>query len=263
MENRNRKWAFLWAHSFSSLSGFIRTFFSHPFFSLRLLKARLFFFFTRGFNGPLETPDKFVISSIEELISYWGLFIEGECGMAEWKEALAREPQPLILDVGANAGLFSHLIWHFRPDAELIAFEPLPKMAEKIAHWGKEKKAKLTLYNKAVSDCCGTATFYASAENDTCASLKPEGFKEIKLQVPLVTLDSVIPKKAIFLIKIDVEGCECDVLKGGKDTITRTRFLITEAHSAEALGEIKGLLGSDWESKQIGASDYLFTRGSC
>lgn len=262
MAIHSNKWAFLWEHTFSSVVGFSRILISHPFFSIKLLTTRFAFFFTRKLQKPLVTPDKFLIESTEELVSYWGLFIEGECGTGEWKSALQRESQPLVLDVGANAGLFTHLIWHFKPNAEFIVFEPLPKMAEKIAKWGKDNKAKLTLYNKAVSDRCGTAVFYASAENDTSASLKPEGVKTSQLQVPVVILDSVIPKQPVFLMKIDVEGCECEVLAGGRETVSRTRFLVIEAHTKEALAKIQGQLGTDWSSKQIGASDYLFTRNS-
>ena len=235
---------------------------SRPLFALRLLRARATFFFKREFKTSLETPDKFVIESTEELVSYWSLFIERECGTKEWKEALAQEPQPVVLDVGANAGLFSHLIWNLRREAEIIIFEPLPKMAGKIANWGKRTGAKIALHNKAVSDHCGTATFYASAENDPTASLKPEGAKSLKLDVPIVTLDSIIPERPIFLVKIDVEGCECEVLAGGKGTINRARFLIIEAHTKEALAKIQRHLGDGWYGKKVGASDYFFTRES-
>ena len=140
------------------------------------------FFLTRKLQKPLATPDGYLIESTEELVSYWGLFIEGECGTSEWKSDLKRESRPLVLDVGANAGLFSHLIWHLRPDAEFMVFEPLPKMGEKIAKWGKANKANLTLYNQAVSDHCGTAIFYTSADNDTTASLKPRAATSAALQ---------------------------------------------------------------------------------
>jgi FkbM family methyltransferase len=74
--------------------------------------------------------------------------------------------------VGANAGLFTHLIWTLKPDAEIIAFEPLPKMAAKIKAWQARTGARLTIHNQAVSDHCDTAPFYAMADNDTGASLK-------------------------------------------------------------------------------------------
>ena len=260
MTNNFNKWASLRTHASSSVQGFLKELFLHPIFAFRLIKRRAEFFVSRKFKSPFITPDQFLIESASELVSYWSFFIEGESRTNEWEKALAKEPRPLVLDVGANAGLFSHLIWRLRPDVELVVFEPLPKMAEKIANWGERNGAKLTLYNKAASDHCGTATFYASAENDPTASLKPEGKKQIALEVPVVTLDSLVPEQPIFLIKIDVEGCECEVLAGAKSVLDRARFLIIEAHTEEALAKIKDALGPQWNSRQVGASDYLFAR---
>ena len=134
-------------------------------------------------------------------------------------------------------------------------------MARKISEWKTRTKANLTLHQLGVSDRSGTATFYASEEDDPTASLRPEGPKSIKLEIPVVTLDSVVPQKPILLIKVDVEGCECEVLAGAKQTIDRTRFIILEAHTPEALKKIESQLGTAWRSRRVGASDFLFSRG--
>ena len=227
---------------------------------MRLLTARAGYFFTRRLSRPISTPDGFVIESDHQLVSYWSLFVERECWAREWIEALRVEPAPLILDVGANAGLFTHLMWTQRPDAEFIAFEPLPRMAAKIIGWRNRSGAKLTLHQKGVSDNEGTATFYASEEGDPTASLRPEGPKSMKLTIPVVTLDSVVPDRPILLMKVDVEGCECEVLAGGSRTVERTRYIILEAHTPEALAKIQNQLGPHWSAKQVGASDFLFKR---
>jgi FkbM family methyltransferase len=260
MGRHEYKWAYALEHALPAIAGWLRMLFKKPVWALRLLRARRSFFFTRQLARPLTTPDQFVIESGHQLVSYWSLFIERECWAREWLEALAREPSPLILDVGANAGLFTHLIWTKKHDAELIAFEPLPRMARKITEWKARTGAKLTLHQKGVSDRCGTATFYASEEGDPTASLKPERPKALNLTIPIVTLDSVIPEGPILLMKVDVEGCECEVLAGGKQTVARTRFLIIEAHTQDALEMIQRQLGTGWRSRRVGASDFLFSR---
>ena len=169
MGRHEYKWAYAFEHARPAIAGWFRMLFTKPAWALRLLSARGTFVFTRQLTRPLATPDQFVIESGHQLVSYWSLFIERECWAREWLEALAQEPSPLILDVGANAGLFTHLIWTKRPDAEFIAFEPLPRMARKITEWKTRTGAKLTLNQKAVSDRCGTATFYASEEGDPTA----------------------------------------------------------------------------------------------
>jgi 2-O-methyltransferase len=254
------KWKFAALHAPRIIKGLI--FFDQPAWVLKLFLIRCRYFFTRRFSGPITTPDGFFLETENELISYWSFFVERECWASEWAEALKEEPGATVIDVGANAGLFTHWIWTLQPKTDFILFEPLPKMAKKIERWQNRTGASARLYNTAVSDRCGTAVFFASAENDTSASLKPEGIKSTQLQVSVVTLDSIVPKQSIFLVKIDVEGCECDVLAGGKKTLSRTRFLVIEAHSKEALAKIQDQLGSNWNCKQIGASDYFFTRNS-
>lgn len=259
MGRHEYKWAYAVEHAVPSLAGWLRLLLSKPGWAIRLLRARTAFFFTGKLSGPIPTPDHFVIESGHQLVSYWSLFIERECWATEWTEALRREPSPLVLDVGANAGLFTHLIWTKKSDAVFIAFEPLPRMARKINDWKAKTGARLTLHEKAVSDHCGTATFHASEAGDPTASLKPDSPKALTLTIPLVTLDSVIPERPVLLMKIDVEGCECEVLAGGKQTINRTRFLIVEAHNRDALEKIQSQLGTGWRAKRVGASDFLFT----
>ena len=260
MGRHEYKWAYALEHALPALGGWLRVLFTKPVWAFRLLTARAGFFFSRQFRHPIATPDRFVIESGHQLVSYWSLFIERECWAGEWTEALAQEPAPMILDIGANAGLFTHLVWTRRADAEFIAFEPLPRMAGKIADWKARTGANLTLYQKGVSDHCGTASFYASEEGDPTASLKPEGPKALKLTIPLVTLDSVVTASPVFLMKVDVEGCECEVLAGGKQTLERTRFIILEAHTPDALEKIQKQLGTAWHAKRVGASDFLFSR---
>jgi FkbM family methyltransferase len=262
MGRHEYKWAYAAEHALPALGGWLRMFFKKPGWAIALLKARADFFRTRQFSRPLQTPDGFVIESGHQLVSYWSLFIERECWARKWTLALREGAPPLILDVGANAGVFTHLVWTMRQDAELIAFEPQAGMARKISEWKTRTGAKLILHQTGVSDHEGMASFYASEEGDPTASLKPEGPKSIKLSIPLTTLDAAIPPRPILLIKVDVEGCECEVLAGARQTIKQARFLIIEAHTPHALKNIQMELGPEWHSKRVGASDFLFARVS-
>jgi FkbM family methyltransferase len=255
------KWAQARQHFFRNLIGFPAYFWAHPKFALQLFAIRAQYFSTRRLQKPILTPDQFLIESPEELVSYWSFFVEKETLACECIQALISEPDPTVIDIGANAGLFTHRVWTLNPKTRFIVFEPLPKMAEKIARWGKTTGADLTLYNKAVADRVGTFAFYASADNDTAASLiKPEGTKKNKLDVPVVTLDSVITDEKILLVKIDAEGVECEALSGARQILERTRFLIVEAHTKTDLERLKAHLTSKWQCGRIGAGDYLFKR---
>lgn len=256
------KWQFAVQHAAPSVQGITRTLLQNPGFGITLLRARAEYFRNRRLKHSIATPDGFVIETPNELISYWSFFIEREGWAKEWIESLKSEAKPRVLDVGANAGLFSHLVWYMNPRVQLSVFEPLPKMAAKIRDWQAKTQAQLTLHQAAVSDRSGTAQFYISSENDTTASLRDTGEKKTNITVPVITLDSVAPTDPIFLIKIDVEGCEREALAGGAKTVARARFLLMEAHTPEALRIICQQLGDGWRHRRVGASDYLFIRAS-
>jgi FkbM family methyltransferase len=225
------------------------------------LVVRARYFFTRKLKCEIRTPDGFLIQTPCELISYWSFFVEHECWSSDWDEELQREVQPLILDVGANAGLFTHWIWTKNRKAEFIVFEPLPLMAAKIRAWGAQTGARISLNQVAVSDHCGEAKFYTDADNDTGASLRNDRYRKNEFVVPVLTLDSAVSQRSVFLIKIDVEGCETEVLRGATRTLKNARFLLIEAHTSEALARICNILpASQWVCQRVGSSDYLFRR---
>jgi len=254
------KWKHVALHFGGSLTGFIRLLIGHPGFALKLLAARFYFFRNRQLKEPLETPDGYRIETANELLSYWSLRVERECFRGSWTESLKKEKSPFVIDVGANAGVFTHLLWALKPTSEIFAFEPLPLMNKKIRAWNERTKANLTLFQRAVSDKCGTATFCADSDNDTNASLELTDDKRNGFTVETVTLDSALPDRPIFLIKIDVEGFEPQVLDGAKKAIQNARFLLIEAHTKEAHDKLAQKLGPDWLSERVGTSDYFFHR---
>lgn len=237
-----------------------RTVASHPGFGLRILAARARYFVTRRFTGPLATPDGYLIESAAELISYWSFFVEREGWDDAWIRPLRESSQPEVLDIGANAGLFTHLIWVLNPNAKITVFEPLPKMATKISAWRMRTGANAVVHNMAVSNESGTATFYIASDHDTSASLKSPGASHSPITVQVTTLDERVAARDILLAKIDVEGVEPEVLAGGAGVLGRTSFLLAEAHTPEALQAIQHKLGSSWATRRVGECDYLFAR---
>ena len=254
------KWRFVLLHAWPSLIGLGREMLHHPAFALRLFYFRLRFFLKRRMDQALKTPSGFVLETSNELISYWSFFIEREGYDRSWVTALTSEMRPVIVDVGANAGLFTHMIWTLNPNSQITVFEPLPRMASKIAAWRKKTGASVAIHNAAVSSQSGEASFFVSADNDTTASLRNDGSKTQVVSVPVVTLDSTITEGAILLMKIDVEGFEIEVLKGARKTLENTRFLLVEAHTQEDVDLLQGTLGARWAGKKVGASDILYRR---
>ena len=95
----------------------------------------------------------------------------------------------------------------------------------------------------ALSDKQGYADLYVETINPiaTGASLYKENTdwygegKYKTITVPTKTLDSCnyFNNEPIDLIKIDVQGAELDILKGGKKTIQNTRYVLAEVSLVE------------------------------
>ncbi|SPE50307.1 hypothetical protein SBV1_110027 [Verrucomicrobia bacterium] len=247
-------------HSLSSLLGLGRLVLKHPAFAARLLIRRLHYFRTRQFEGSLLTPELCLIETPDMLISYWCIFVERELFSAQWARPLQQAQRPVIVDVGANAGIFSLFAHTVNPKAKIIAFEPLPAMQERLRALKERTGMDFEWHQQAASDHIGEAVFESPHGYDGISRVctgQPTGQT---FRVETTTLDTMLAGRDIDLIKIDVEGFECQVLAGAKRTIERTRFLIVEAQSAQQIEKVTEAVGPGWARSILGPSDVMFYR---
>lgn len=135
------------------------------------------------------------------------------------------KPGMQLIDIGAHIGLFSATASQLTgPSGKIICFEPTPGTFEVLSKTLRLNKcANVTAVQAAVSAAEGEATFYVSAtaacNSNSLVKNKTEG-ELTPYPVKLVTIDSIVATYAIkpSLIKIDAEGAEYDVLKGGLQT---------------------------------------------
>jgi FkbM family methyltransferase len=145
-----------------------------------------------------------------------------------------------ILDIGAHIGLFSACSSQLAGSTgKIICFEPTPgtysilKNTLRLNHC-----ANVIARQAAVSDKEGTATFYVSHTagcNSNSLVKNKSGNQLSAYDVQLVTIDSIVAEYGIHpaLIKIDAEGAELDVLKGGIKTFKNIKpVLILGLHPA-------------------------------
>jgi FkbM family methyltransferase len=146
----------------------------------------------------------------------------------------------VILDIGANTGVFSLLAAHRKPDATIIAVEPIDVNFSVLQRNIKINNADIKTEKVALSDTNGTATMYMlkdrlnymTSVNDNRYQLHPEISGEhevIPITVPLKTYEYLEQKysiQKINLIKIDVEGHEFRVLNAMADQIKKDRPVI-------------------------------------
>jgi len=251
---------FVLSHAIPSACGWLRTFFRWPWFALKLLTARTCYFLTRRLPYEIVDPLGFPIDSDRVLISYWAMIIERKIRNVRWSRPFATMKNPVAIDVGANAGVFSHLLRIVNPSSVIHAYEPLPDMTERLKGIVLTQDGESSVVSAAVGSIEGTATLFASRPDDTHASLVASNEKQNALEVPVVTLDASLPDCNIALLKIDTEHFEIEVLKGAHDTLRRCQFLILEIHLEQELAEIVQLLGPGWKETRITEADFLFVR---
>lgn len=131
------------------------------------------------------------------------------------------------IDVGCHKGEILNDFIRFAPKGKHFAFEPIPYMSENL----KTKfKNKAEIFPFALSNKKGESSFqivknapaYSGIRNRRYSDIKNPEIEEIKVE--LNKLDDIIPDTIkIDLIKIDVEGGEFDVIRGGIELIKRDR----------------------------------------
>jgi FkbM family methyltransferase len=148
----------------------------------------------------------------------------------------------LIIDVGGADGTTAALFLDLLPGSDIIIFEPLQENINQIKSRFQLNK-RVTLIEKAAGSVESTATIY-HAERITSSSLFPlhqektdSIFSNIlnekgSSQIPVTTIDAVVkPNAEIGIVKLDVQGYELEVLKGGTRSLGKTAFVVTEVNN--------------------------------
>ena len=158
------------------------------------------------------------------------------------RRALSGVDRPIVLDIGANTGQSALQFFQVCPKAEVHSFEPSPEaFGEMIA---KVHGPGFHAHNLAIGECDGVVAFHQFAQSQTASCLGPaHGVAEYapylvertgSVEVPVRRLDTILPTLGIHgvidYMKIDVQGYEDRVLRGGANALRRTRYVMVEAN---------------------------------
>lgn len=135
-----------------------------------------------------------------------------------------------LLDVGAHLGAFSRAFKEAFPACVPTLLEPNPHCGEELARTGFE------VHMVAASDVEGEGELFLTREwlQSTGSSLYRENtsfFRDetvIKQKIRKVRIDDLFRGRQFDFVKIDTQGSELDVLRGGSDVLRRAHYILVE-----------------------------------
>jgi len=152
-------------------------------------------------------------------------------------------PIRTIIDVGANEGQFAKEILKVFPGAHLYCFEPLPEAFKKLNQWAEKQKGRISAFNYALGDQDGVFEIFNHLHHSPSSSLLkttevcerhyPFTKEQVSVQVKVTTLDNWIdslsaPLSHDILVKLDVQGYEDKVIRGGKKILSVAKACLVE-----------------------------------
>ncbi len=149
---------------------------------------------------------------------------------------------PTILDVGAADGTTPALFLRQLPSATVYAFEPLPENLEAMRK-KFSSDGRVRIFDKALGSKAGEETIHV-AQRITSSSLLPINQKHAQgnanagpletgsLRIQVSTLDALFPDRPLIgILKMDVQGYEREVLRGGAKLLADVAIVVTEVNN--------------------------------
>lgn len=148
-----------------------------------------------------------------------------------------------IIDVGANQGQFARMMSDFFPRAELYCFEPLEEPFRQLSAWAQAQNSRVHCFQLALGEHEGememhlheqhTPSSSLLAATDTCRRLYPQTQAERMTHIQVSTLDQALEDTLDYmaqeiLLKLDVQGFEDRVLRGGTRVLSQCQAVVLE-----------------------------------
>lgn len=153
----------------------------------------------------------------------------------------APAPGDLVMDIGANVGVFTALC--LLNGAKVVAFEPHPEAFKILTDTVKrtEKQYRAVLYPCAIWKCEGTISYKpgkteaGSHPDMTWDSYNGSVFDSSGTELPCLSLVRALCDQEWDCVKMDIEGAEFEVLFAcPEESLRKIKYLTLELHNGWA-----------------------------
>lgn len=184
----------------------------------------------------VQSRHGWILANLNDIYMGVAIATYGECNELELAILLALARYPgLVVEVGANMGIHTVPLAQVLQEEgrQLVAFEPQPIVFQQLcANVALSGLINVTAWPFACGEVQGVVTFprpnYLKPGNFggiPMSIFAPNG-TDPNVQAPCIKLDDMLQYERVGLLKIDVEGFELHVLKGGGALIKRSRPLL-------------------------------------
>ncbi|MGZ3916509.1 MAG: FkbM family methyltransferase [Flavisolibacter sp.] len=152
--------------------------------------------------------------------------------------------EPVVIDVGANAGFFNVLLFSKIPRAKVFAYEPMPSNIRFFRETMERNPLlrQVRLYQAAVTGSPRdfVELFTEDTPDNTVVSSVFSHFNQLnnkKIKVAATSLTAILKEEnlpVVDLLKLDCEGSEYDILYNTDPLeLQRIRMMVIEVHQLD------------------------------
>lgn len=216
------------------------------------LARKEYFDFAR-FKMPIVNDPAYGYMLAITLLEIWGEELYGVNDYVEGPYEYGQVrlmPKDIVIDCGANLGLFS-LLAHYR-GAQAYAIEPMQKNIEVLQEVRNLNPwAQFKIIEKAVSNAIGQGSFYINSGDLGNATICPDLLQDrnvnTEVKIDITTIDDIMKTHYIpyvSFIKADIEGAEEQMLLGAEYTLKnyQPKLAICTYHTPDSKKRIEEII---------------------
>lgn len=164
----------------------------------------------------LRRGEQIRLEELTDLKTFWQIFLR--------RVYRVHSSDRIIVDLGANVGLFTLYAARMAPEAKIFSVEPFPATFDRLRAMVREHhiESKVICLNRAVAGSTGTRVMPSANVPSQRRSVASAASHTAGTEVAATTLETIFNENNlphVDLLKVDIEGSEYEVLLSAPPTM--------------------------------------------